>query len=126
MHACKRQVVLGLTVFQGLLLGCLLVANDMACGLSHGNQGVAKCVEEVGMGFMFAPRYHPAMKAVAPVRKALKIKTAFNILGPMLNPSRAPHSIVGVYHQNLVRLTHFHYLVMKRPCLLYAHSLAAI
>ena len=109
-----------------IALGCLLVANDMACGLSHGNQGVAKCVEEVGMGFMFAPRYHPAMKAVAPVRKALKIKTAFNILGPMLNPSRAPHSIVGVYHENLVRLTHFHYLVMKRPCLLYAHSLAAI
>lgn len=55
------------------------------------------------MGFMLAPRYHPAMKAVAPVRKALKFKTAFNILGPMLNPSRAPHSIVGVYHENLVR-----------------------
>lgn len=71
---------------------------------------------------MFAPRYHPAMKAVAPVRKALKIKTAFNILGPMLNPSRAPYSIVGVYHENLVSLTPFHYLVMKLPCLLYAHS----
>lgn len=66
---------------------------------------MAKCVEDVGVGFIFAPRYHPAMKAVAPVRKSLKIKTAFNILGPMLNPSRAPHSIVGVYHENLVSLT---------------------
>jgi anthranilate phosphoribosyltransferase len=68
-----------------------------------GPEGVAKCVEDVGVGFMFAPRYHPAMKAVAPVRKSLKIKTAFNILGPMLNPARAPHSIVGVYHDNLVQ-----------------------
>lgn len=78
------------------------VLETLGVAVDLGPEGVAKCVEDVGMGFMFAPRYHPAMKAVAPVRKALKIKTAFNILGPMLNPSRAPHSIVGVYHENLV------------------------
>jgi anthranilate phosphoribosyltransferase len=70
-------------------------------------QGVATCVKDVGVGFMLAPRYHPAMKLVAPVRKSLKVKTAFNILGPMLNPARAPHSIVGVYHENLVRRLQF-------------------
>lgn len=79
------------------------VLETLGVAIDLGPEGVAKCVEDVGVGFMFAPRYHPAMKAVAPVRKALKIKTAFNILGPMLNPARAPHSIVGVYHDNLVQ-----------------------
>ncbi|KAG0587746.1 hypothetical protein KC19_2G188500 [Ceratodon purpureus] len=79
------------------------VLETLGVAVDLGPEGVAKCVEDVGVGFIFAPRYHPAMKAVAPVRKSLKIKTAFNILGPMLNPSRAPHSIVGVYHENLVQ-----------------------
>jgi hypothetical protein len=92
------------------------------CGFSFGVQGVAKCVEDVGVGFMFAPRFHPAMKAVAPVRKSLRIKTAFNILGPMLNPSRAPHSIVGVYHENLVSLTIAFSLFDFRNCSNHSHS----
>ena len=54
---------------------------------------------------MFAPRFHPTMTVVAQVCKPLKIKTAFNILGPMFNPSHTPHSIVGVYHENLISLT---------------------
>lgn len=66
-------------------------------------QGVAKCVDEVGIGFMMAPKYHPAMKVVSPVRKKLKVKTAFNVLGPMLNPARVPFAVVGVYSENLVR-----------------------
>lgn len=82
-----------------IALGCLLVANDMACGLSHGNQGVAKCVEEVGMGFMFAPRYHPAMKAVAPVRKALKIK-------PLTFTSSVRGGLRGRSNMNLRTLHH--------------------
>ena len=64
---------------------------------------MARCVSEVGVGFMFAPRYHPAMAIVGPVRKALKVRTAFNILGPMLNPAMAPHALVGVYNQQMVR-----------------------
>ena len=53
---------------------------------------------------MMAPRYHPAMKIVSPVRKKLKVKTVFNILGPMLNPARVPFAVVGVYTEDLVSL----------------------
>lgn len=70
------------------MLEALGVAVDL------GPEGVARCVEEVGMGFMYAPRYHPSMKAVAPVRKALKVRTAFNLLGPMLNPARSKYALV--------------------------------
>lgn len=65
-------------------------------------EGVKKCVQEVGIGFMMSPKYHPAMRVVGPVRKKLKVKTVFNILGPMLNPARVPFAVVGVYHENLV------------------------
>lgn len=59
-------------------------------------------MNEGGIGFMMAPRYHPAMKIVSPVRKKLKVRTVFNILGPMLNPARAPFSVLGVYKEDLV------------------------
>lgn len=65
-------------------------------------QGVTRCVNEVGIGFMMSPTYHPAMQIVRPVRKKLKVKTVFNILGPMLNPARVPFAVVGVYHEDLV------------------------
>eukprot|EP01018_Ginkgo_biloba_P029108 Gb_38022 [translate_table: standard] len=67
-----------------------------------GPEEVKQCITEVGIGFMMAPKYHPAMKLVAPVRKALKVKTVFNILGPMLNPARVPYAVVGVYNEGLV------------------------
>lgn len=53
---------------------------------------------------MMSPRYHPAMKIVSPVRKKLKVKTVFNILGPMLNPARVSFAVVGVYMEDLVRI----------------------
>ncbi|GMY14872.1 anthranilate phosphoribosyltransferase, chloroplastic-like [Fagus crenata] len=65
-------------------------------------EGVTRCVNEGGIGFMMAPRYHPAMKIVSPVRKKLKVRTVFNILGPMLNPARVPFAVVGVYKEELV------------------------
>ncbi|THG18730.1 hypothetical protein TEA_012433 [Camellia sinensis var. sinensis] len=65
-------------------------------------EGVTRCVKEAGIGFMMAPIYHPAMKIVSPVRKKLKVKTVFNILGPMLNPARVPYAVVGVYKEELV------------------------
>lgn len=65
-------------------------------------QGVQRCVNEAGIGFMMAPIYHPAMQIVRPVRKKLKVKTVFNILGPMLNPARVPFAVVGVYTEDLV------------------------
>ena len=63
---------------------------------------VAQCITQTGMGFMFAPNHHPAMKNVAPVRKELGIRTIFNILGPLTNPANAPHMLMGVFHPDLV------------------------
>jgi anthranilate phosphoribosyltransferase len=63
---------------------------------------VAKCIEAAGMGFMFAPIHHPAMKAVAPVRKELGVRTIFNILGPLTNPADASSILMGVFHPDLV------------------------
>ena len=65
---------------------------------------VQKCVEEAGIGFMFAPHFNPAMKYVGPVRKELGFRTIFNILGPMSNPSRAKKMMVGVYDPKLTAL----------------------
>ncbi|KAK4362475.1 hypothetical protein RND71_017716 [Anisodus tanguticus] len=65
-------------------------------------EGVKECVAQAGIGFMMAPIYHPAMKIVRPIRKKLKVKTVFNILGPMLNPARVPFAVVGVYKEDLV------------------------
>jgi anthranilate phosphoribosyltransferase len=62
---------------------------------------VARCIDEVGIGFLFAQRLHPAMKNVAPVRKELGIRTVFNLLGPLTNPARTPAQIVGVYDDGL-------------------------
>ena len=63
---------------------------------------IARCIAEVGVGFMFAPNHHPAMKNVAPVRKELGIKTIFNLLGPLTNPAGAPNILMGVFHPDLV------------------------
>ena len=63
---------------------------------------VAQCMEEVGIGFMFAPNHHPAMKVVAPVRKEMGVRTLFNILGPLTNPADAPNILMGVFHPDLV------------------------
>jgi anthranilate phosphoribosyltransferase len=61
-----------------------------------GPDGVRRCVEEAGMGFCFAPRFHPAMRHAAPVRRELGVATVFNFLGPLANPARARHQVVGV------------------------------
>ena len=63
---------------------------------------IARCIDEVGVGFMFAPNHHPAMKNVAPIRKELGVRTIFNILGPLTNPAGAPHILMGVFHPDLV------------------------
>ena len=63
---------------------------------------VSACIAETGMGFMFAPIHHPAMKNVAPVRKELGVRTIFNILGPLTNPASAPNILMGVFHEDLV------------------------
>ncbi|GAB3098618.1 anthranilate phosphoribosyltransferase [Lysobacter terrae] len=63
---------------------------------------VAACIERCGIGFMFAPVHHPAMKTVAPVRREMGVRTIFNILGPLTNPANAPNILMGVFHPDLV------------------------
>lgn len=63
---------------------------------------VSRCIEEVGLGFMYAPIHHPAMKNVAPVRREMGVRTLFNILGPLTNPADAPNIVMGVFHPDLV------------------------
>ncbi len=63
---------------------------------------VATCIAETGIGFMFAPSHHTAMKHAAPVRRELGIRTIFNILGPLTNPAGAPNQLLGVFHPDLV------------------------
>ena len=65
---------------------------------------IARAVREVGVGFMFAPHHHSAMKHAAPVRKELGVRTLFNLLGPMTNPAGAPNQVLGVFHRDLVPL----------------------
>jgi anthranilate phosphoribosyltransferase len=63
---------------------------------------VGRCIDEVGVGFMFAPAHHAAMKHAAPVRRELGVRTIFNILGPLTNPALAPTQVMGVFHPDLV------------------------
>jgi anthranilate phosphoribosyltransferase len=72
---------------------------------------VAQCIGETGMGFMFAPSHHAAMKHAAPVRRELGVRTIFNILGPLTNPAGAPNQLIGVFHPDLVGI---HVRVLQR------------
>jgi anthranilate phosphoribosyltransferase len=63
---------------------------------------VAQCLQESGIGFMFAPNHHASMKHAGPVRKELGVRTIFNILGPLTNPAGAPNQLMGVFHADLV------------------------
>jgi len=63
---------------------------------------IGRCIDEVGVGFMFAPLHHGAMKHAAPVRRELGVKTIFNILGPLTNPAGAKLELMGVFHPDLV------------------------
>jgi anthranilate phosphoribosyltransferase len=72
------------------------VLEALGARIDLGPQQVAECIESVGFGFMFAPQHHVAMKHVVPVRKALGVRTIFNLLGPLTNPADAPHQVIGV------------------------------
>ena len=72
------------------------VLEALGVQIELGPEAVAQCIEEVGMGFMFAQSYHPAMKFAAPLRREIGIRTIFNILGPLTNPARASYRLFGV------------------------------
>jgi anthranilate phosphoribosyltransferase len=78
------------------------VLEAMGLNINLSPEAIAKSIQETGIGFMFAPNHHPAMKNVAPVRKELGVRTIFNILGPLTNPANAPNILMGVFHADLV------------------------
>ena len=65
---------------------------------------IGRCLRDLGFTFLFAPRYHPAMRNIAPVRAAMGIRTLFNILGPLTNPARPPFHVIGVFSEPMARL----------------------
>lgn len=78
------------------------VLEALGVNINLNAEQVAQSVEQIGLGFMFAPNYHGAMKHVAPVRKELGVRTMFNILGPLTNPAGAENQLLGVFHADLV------------------------
>ncbi len=78
------------------------VLEGLGVNLNLSPAQVATCIREVGLGFMFAPNHHPAMKYAAPVRKELGMRTILNILGPLTNPAGALNQVMGVFHEDLV------------------------
>jgi len=78
------------------------VLENLGVNINLSPSAIAECIAHTGIGFMFAPNHHPAMKNVAPVRKELGVRTIFNILGPLTNPASAPNILMGVFHADLV------------------------
>ncbi len=82
--------------------GAADVLEALGANINLGPEQVAACIEACGIGFMFAPNHHSAMKHVAPVRREMGVRTIFNILGPLTNPAGAPNTLMGVFHADLV------------------------
>ena len=82
--------------------GAADVLEALGANIMLSAEQVAECIRATGVGFMFAPNHHPAMKNVAPVRRELGVRTIFNILGPLTNPAGAPNILMGVFHPDLV------------------------
>jgi len=77
------------------------ILEAMGVNLALEQQHLNECLDQIGLAFLFAQKLHPAMKNVAPIRKKLGVETIFNILGPLINPARATHQIMGVYSREL-------------------------
>lgn len=82
--------------------GSACVLDALGVNINVEEKYLGECLDEVGIAFLFAQKLHPAMKNVAPVRRELGVETIFNILGPLTNPARATHQIMGVYNRDLV------------------------
>jgi anthranilate phosphoribosyltransferase len=78
------------------------VLESLGVNINLSPERIAQSIAQTGIGFMFAPNHHPAMKNVAPIRKELGVRTIFNILGPLTNPAGAPNILMGVFHPDLV------------------------
>jgi anthranilate phosphoribosyltransferase len=80
------------------------VLEALGINLNLSPEQVGKCVDDISIGFMFAPNHHSAMKHAAPVRKELGVRTLFNLLGPLTNPAGARRQVMGVFHRDLTGL----------------------
>lgn len=78
------------------------VLESLGANIELPPERVAECIAKTGIGFMYAPLHHPAMKVVAPVRREMGVRTLFNILGPLTNPAGAENILLGVFHPDLV------------------------
>ena len=74
----------------------------LGANLNLSSDQVAQCIAQTGMGFMFAPNHHPAMRHIAPIRKELGVRTLFNMIGPLANPANAPYMLMGVFSRHLL------------------------
>lgn len=81
--------------------GAADVLEQMGADMGLPPERIAESIEQIGMGFMFAPNHHSAMRHVAPIRKSLGFRSIFNILGPLTNPASAPNQLLGVFHIDL-------------------------
>jgi anthranilate phosphoribosyltransferase len=86
------------------MCGSADVLEELGIPLTLKPDAIERCISEAGIAFMFAPGFHPAMKNIVPVRKALGVRTVFNILGPLINPAMCKRGVIGVYAPELVRL----------------------
>ena len=77
---------------------------NLGVNVSIDNIKMKQLVDSIGIGFMFAPNFHPAMKHVAPIRKDLGIRTIFNVLGPLANPANAKRQVIGVFNKSLTSI----------------------
>ena len=78
------------------------VLGALGVNVDAGKEVVERCIDQIGIGFLFAPRLHPAFKAVAGIRRELAVRTVFNLLGPLANPAGARHQVMGVYEPRWV------------------------
>ena len=74
----------------------------LGANLNLNAKQVAQCISQTGMGFMFAPNHHPAMRHISPIRKELGVRTLFNMIGPLANPANAPYMLMGVFSRHLL------------------------
>ena len=104
------------------------VLAELGVNIEAGPDTVARCIRGAGIGFMFAPKYHPAMRYVQPVRKALGFRTIFNILGPLANPAGAQGQVMGVPEQGLMPIVAeaLHLLGVKRAMIVHSDGLDEI
>lgn len=110
------------------ICGSADVLTALGVNIAPGPECVAQCIEEAHIGFMFAPKFHPAMKHVQPIRQSLDFRTAFNILGPLANPARADAQVLGIAEESLMprMIDTLKMLGLKRAMVVHSNGLDEI